>query len=231
LGLEFEKDRDNAGMDTLFAFLDLLLHIDVVLKNWLTLHGELSYLFVFMIIFIETGLVFFPLLPGDSLLFMIGTFCGLGLMSTEISLAVCLSAAILGDQLNYWIGQHLGQKIIHSPSPWISKGKLSQTQLFFQRFGSLTLVIARFIPFARTFAPFCAGLSLMNALHFSIFNLMGAVLWVTLVGMLGYFLGEVQWVKAHVQVVVWALILIPSALAIVSALKATESDRSEATPL
>jgi membrane-associated protein len=210
-------------MDTLYPYLDLLIHIDLVLKSWITQHGDLSYLFIFLIIFVETGVVFFPVLPGDSLLFIIGTFCGLGLMAPDISLCVCLGAAILGDQLNFCIGQHLGQKIIQSNSPWISKDKLRQTHLFFERFGSLTLVIARFIPFARTFAPFCAGLGLMKPLQFSMFNILGATLWVMGVGSLGFFLGEVEWIKTHIQVVVWALILIPSALAIVSALKGSKS--------
>ena len=216
-------------MDILYPYLDLLIHIDLVVKNWITQHGDLSYFFIFLIIFIETGVVIFPVLPGDSLLFIIGTFCGLGLMSPEISLCVCLSAAILGDQLNFWIGQNLGQKILHAESPWISREKLSQTQLFFERFGSLTLVIARFIPFVRTFAPFCAGLGLMQPLQFSMYNILGAILWVLGVGSLGYFLGEVEWIKAHIQIVVWALILVPSALAIASAIKGSRATSDNST--
>lgn len=213
-------------MDILYPYLDLLIHIDLVLKHWLTDHGNVSYLFIFLIIFIETGVVFFPVLPGDSLLFIMGTFCGLGLMSPAVSLLVCILAAVLGDQLNFWIGQHLGQKIILTKSSWISQERLSQTQLYFERFGTTTLVIARFIPFARTFAPFCAGLSLMSPLKFSMFNVIGAILWVLGVGSLGYFLGEVQWIQQHVQVAVWALILLPSAVAIASARKTSAKHES-----
>ena len=206
---------DNACMDFIINYLDLIFHIDRFLPAWVQAHGELTYGFFFLIIFIETGLVFMPFLPGDSLLFMIGALCSAELLSPELSLLVCLSAAILGDQLNYTIGRHFGKRLVHPPySKWIKLQALQKSEVFFAKWGSLAIILARFMPFARTFAPFVAGISQMNRVTFTAFNAIGAIFWVLGVGLLGYLLGEIPWVKAHVQVIVLALILGPGVLAI-----------------
>ena len=194
---------------------DLLLHIDRHLDVVIQQYGAWAYGLLFAIVFAETGLVVAPFLPGDSLLFMIGALCSAELLSPELSLLVCLSAAILGDQLNYTIGRHFGKRLVHPPySKWIKLQALQKSEVFFAKWGSLAIILARFMPFARTFAPFVAGISQMNRVTFTAFNAIGAIFWVLGVGLLGYLLGEIPWVKAHVQVIVLALILGPGVLAI-----------------
>ena len=202
-------------MDIIGNYLALILHVDQVLSAWVTDHGALTYGFVFLVIFVETGLVFMPFLPGDSLLVMIGALCSTGLMSMPWALGVCISAAILGDQVNYSVGRHLGKHLLHPPfSKWIKLEALHQSEIFFAKWGPLAIILARFMPFIRTFAPFVAGVSKMHRLTFSTFNAVGAVIWVMGVGMMGYLLGEIPWVKAHIEALVLALIIGPGLLAI-----------------
>jgi membrane-associated protein len=206
---------DNAQMDYISNYLDLIFHVDQVLDAWIHTNDTLTYALVFLILFIETGLVFMPFLPGDSLLFMMGAFCSTGLLSTPTALAVCLTAAILGDQVNYTIGKYLGKQLIHPPySKWIKQEALFQSEQFFLKWGALAIILARFLPFIRTFAPFLAGVSQMNRLLFSTFNALGAMIWILSVGLMGYLLGEIPWVKAHIQSLVLALIIGPGLLAI-----------------
>jgi membrane-associated protein len=206
---------DNVNMDFISNYLDLIFHIDQVLQTWVQTNESLTYGLIFLIIFIETGLVFMPFLPGDSLLFMIGALCSAGLLSPTGSLLVCLSAAILGDQVNYTIGRHFGQRLLLPPfSKWIKQEGLHKSELFFESWGSLAIVLARFMPFVRTFAPFVAGISKMNRFTFTAFNALGAVIWVVGVGFLGYLLGEIPWVKSHIQALVLALIIVPGLAAI-----------------
>ncbi len=202
-------------MDYISNYLDLIFHVDQVLDAWIHTNDTLTYILVFLVLFIETGLVFMPFLPGDSLLFMIGAFCSTGLLSTPLALAVCLSAAILGDQVNYTIGRYLGKHLLHPPySKWIKQDALHQSEQFFEKWGALAIILARFLPFIRTFAPFVAGVSKMNRLLFTTFNAIGALIWVIGVGLMGYMLGEIPWVKAHIQSLVLALIIGPGLLAI-----------------
>ncbi len=207
-------------MDIISNYLDLIFHIDQVLQSWVQRNGALTYGLFFLIIFIETGLVFMPFLPGDSLLFMIGALCSAEMLSPTLSLVVCLSAAILGDQVNYTIGRHFGKHLLRPPfSKWIKQDGLQKSELFFAKWGPLAIILARFMPFIRTFAPFVAGISRMNRLTFTSFNALGAVIWVVGVGLLGFLLGEIPWVKSHIQAVVLALIIVPGLLAIWGTLK------------
>lgn len=211
---------DNAPMEFISNYLDLIFHVDQVLDAWIHTNEALTYAMIFMVIFIETGLVFMPFLPGDSLLFMIGAFCSAALLSTPLAIGVCLSAAILGDQLNYSVGRHLGERLLLPPfNRWVKQEALYQSELFFAKWGSLAIILARFMPFVRTFAPFVAGLSRMHRLTFSAFNALGGFIWVLGVGALGYALGEIPWVKAHIQLLVLALIIGPGVLAIWGTLK------------
>jgi membrane-associated protein len=211
---------DNVNMDIISNYLDLIFHVDQVLQSWVQTNADLTYGLFFLIIFIETGLVFMPFLPGDSLLFMIGALCSAELLSPTLSLWVCLSAAILGDQVNYTIGRHFGKHLLRPPfSKWIKQEGLARSEVFFAQWGALAIILARFMPFIRTFAPFVAGISKMNRLTFTSFNALGALIWVVGVGLLGYTLGEIPWVKSHVQALVLALIIVPGLLAIWGTLK------------
>jgi membrane-associated protein len=206
---------DNGAMDFISNYLDLIFHVDQFLTAWVQSHGELTYGLLFLIIFIETGFVFMPFLPGDSLLFIIGALCSAELLSPVPSLLVCLSAAILGDQLNYTIGRNFGKHLLHPPfSKWIKLQALQRSEVFFEKWGSLAIILARFMPFVRTFAPFVAGISKMNRMTFTAFNAIGGMIWVIGVGLMGYLLGEIPWVKSHIQAVVLILILGPGLLAI-----------------
>ena len=211
---------DNGAMDFISNYLDLIFHVDQFLTAWVQSHGELTYGLLFLIIFIETGFVFMPFLPGDSLLFIIGALCSAELLSPVPSLLVCLSAAILGDQLNYTIGRNFGKHLLHPPfSKWIKLQALQKSEVFFEKWGSLAIILARFMPFVRTFAPFVAGISKMNRMTFTAFNAIGGMIWVIGVGLMGYLLGEIPWVKSHIQALVLILILGPGLLAIWSILK------------
>ena len=217
---------DNASMDFISNYLDLIFHVDQFLTAWVQSHGELTYGLLFLIIFIETGLVFMPFLPGDSLLFIIGALCSAELLSPVPSLLVCLSAAILGDQLNYTIGRNFGKHLLYPPfSRWIKLHALQRSEVFFEKWGSLALILARFMPFVRTFAPFVAGISKMNRMTFTAFNAIGGMIWVIGVGLMGYLLGEIPWVKSHIQAVVLILILGPGLLAIWGMLKSQGNRR------
>ncbi len=217
---------DNGFMDFISNYLDLIFHVDQFLTAWVQSHGELTYGLLFLIIFIETGLVFMPFLPGDSLLFIIGALCSAELLSPVPSLLVCLSAAILGDQLNYTIGRNFGKHLLHPPfSRWIKLQALQRSEVFFEKWGSLAIILARFMPFVRTFAPFVAGISKMNRMTFTAFNAIGGMIWVIGVGLMGYLLGEIPWVKSHIQAVVLILILGPGLLAIWGMLKSQGNRR------
>ena len=138
---------DNVNMDIISNYLDLIFHVDQVLQSWVQTNADLTYGLFFLIIFIETGLVFMPFLPGDSLLFMIGALCSAELLSPTLSLWVCLSAAILGDQVNYTIGRHFGKHLLRPPfSKWIKQEGLARSEVFFTQWGALAIILARFMP-------------------------------------------------------------------------------------
>ncbi|WP_374587529.1 DedA family protein [Ideonella dechloratans] len=208
-------------MDLLPTLIDFILHVDRYLAEFVAQYGPWVYALLFLIVFVETGLVVMPLLPGDSLLFVVGALAGAGLMNLPLSLAVLLLAAVLGDQLNYSIGRRLGPRVFQwENSRFFNKAAFAQAHAFYERYGGITIVLARFMPFIRTFAPFVAGVAAMSRTRFTAYNLAGGTLWVVGVLMAGYWFGNIAWVKGNLEKIIWALILVPSVLAIAGAWRA-----------
>ncbi|MBA2721575.1 MAG: DedA family protein [Methylibium sp.] len=206
----------------LIAFLvDFILRVDVHLTNFVLTYGTWVYALLFAIIFVETGVVVMPFLPGDSLLFVVGALCGVGLMSLPLSIGLLIVAAILGNQCNYAIGRHFGPKVFQwENSRWFNRRAFDQAHAFYEKYGGVTLIAARFLPFLRTFAPFVAGVALMTRSKFTFYDVTGAVLWIGSVTMAGYLFGNIPWVQANLSKIIWAMILIPGVLALFGALRA-----------
>lgn len=191
------------------AFLiDFILHIDVHLGQLIAGYGALAYFILFLIIFIETGLVVMPFLPGDSLLFAAGAFAALGSLNVWGILVLLIGAAILGDTVNYWIGHFFGEKLIANPRIPIKKEHVAKTQAFFKKHGGKTIILARFVPIVRTFAPFVAGIGKMSYGRFISFNVIGGIGWVALFVLAGFFFGNLPSVKHNFTLVIMAIILL-----------------------
>ncbi|PIS14132.1 hypothetical protein COT65_00535 [Candidatus Shapirobacteria bacterium CG09_land_8_20_14_0_10_47_13] len=191
------------------AFLiDFILHIDVHLGQLIAAYGPLTYAILFVIIFIETGLVVTPFLPGDSLLFAAGAFAALGSLNIWGLLVLLMAAAILGDTVNYWIGHFFGEKMIANPRIPIKKEHVAKTQAFFKKHGGKTIILARFVPIVRTFAPFVAGIGQMSYGRFISFNVIGGMAWVALFVLAGFFFGNLPSVKHNFSLVIMAIILL-----------------------
>ena len=208
------------NMETFSILFDFILHIDRYLEVFVQSYGIWVYAVLFLVIFVETGLVFMPFLPGDSLLFVVGAMAGADLLSLPLVLVLLTAAAILGDQCNFLIGRHFGQRLLQANTRWFNRQAYDQAHAFYERFGSVSIVVARFMPFVRTFAPFVAGVAHMDRRRFTLFNVFGAVVWVCGIGMAGYFFGHIGWVKAHLDKVIWAMILVPGLLALYGAWRA-----------
>ena len=208
-------------MELLTFFLDFILHVDRYLEAFTQNYGTWVYALLFAIVFVETGLVVMPFLPGDSLLFVVGALCGVGLISLPVAMGLLLLAAILGDQCNYSIGRHIGPKVFQwEDSRWFNKRAFDQAHDFYERYGGITIILARFMPFVRTFAPFVAGVAEMNRGKFTAYNVIGAFIWVCgLVGA-GYLFGNLPWAKENLSKIIWAMILVPGLIVIFGALKA-----------
>jgi membrane-associated protein len=197
-------------MDILMSLLDFILHVDKHLVVFVQTYGAWVYALLFMIIFVETGVVVMPFLPGDSLLFVVGAMCGVGLMSYPIAVALLLAAAILGNQSNYTIGRYFGPKVFAwEDSRWFNKKAFDQAHAFYEKYGGITIVAARFMPFLRTFAPFVAGVAQMTRRRFTFFDVLGGTLWVGGIVTVGYFFGNIPWVKEHLDKIIWTMILLP----------------------
>ena len=208
-------------MEIVHFVLDFILHVDVHLATFVQAYGAWVYALLFLIIFVETGVVVMPFLPGDSLLFVVGTLCGVGLMSLPLSMALLIAAAVAGNQSNYAIGRYFGPRVFKwEQSRWFNKRAFEQAHTFYDRYGGITLVLARFMPFVRTFAPFVAGVAQMTRRRFTFFDVSGGTLWVLSVVGAGYLFGNVPWVKQHLDKIIWAMILLPGLLAIFGAWKA-----------
>jgi membrane-associated protein len=216
----------------LAAFLiDFILHVDKHLEAFVTSYGAWVYALLFIIIFVETGVVVMPFLPGDSLLFVVGAMCGVGLMSFPVAVGLLFVAAVLGDQCNYTIGRALGPKVFQwENSRWFNKKAFDQAHAFYERYGGVTIIAARFMPFLRTFAPFVAGVSDMTRSKFSLYNVVGAALWVGGIVTVGYFFGNIPFVKTHLDKIIWAMILIPGLIVIFGAWKARRKAMSSVSP-
>jgi membrane-associated protein len=214
----------------LIAFLiDFILNVDQHLREFVQAYGVWVYALLFLIIFTETGVVVMPFLPGDSLLFVVGTLCGAGLMSLPLAMTLLVIAAILGDQTNYTIGRYFGPKVFQwENSRLFNKNAFNQAHAFYERYGGITIILARFMPFIRTFAPFVAGVAEMTRAKFTAYNVIGALIWVIgLVGA-GYLFGNLPWVQENLSKIIWALIIIPGLIAIFGAWKARRNAASEA---
>jgi membrane-associated protein len=194
---------------TAFKFLiDFILHLDVHLGQIITAYGSLTYALLFLIIFVETGLVVTPFLPGDSLLFAVGAFAALGSLNIFMLLVLLMAAAILGDTANYWIGHFFGEKLVANPKVPIKKEHIERTQKFFDKHGGKTIILARFVPIVRTFAPFVAGIGKMHYGKFISFNIIGGIGWVLLVTLSGFFFGNIPVVRDNFSTVIIAIVLI-----------------------
>ncbi len=215
-------------MEIASLLIDFILHVDDYLEAFVRNHGPWVYALLFLIVFIETGVVVMPFLPGDSLLFVVGALCGAGLMSLPLAMGVLLVAAILGDQCNYSIGRYFGPKVFQwEQSRFFNKKAFDQAHAFYERYGGITIILARFMPFIRTFAPFVAGVAEMGRAKFTTYNVVGAFIWVVGICTAGYFLGGLPWVKANLDKIIWALILVPGLLAIFGAWRARrQSERA-----
>lgn len=176
----------------LMQLLDMILHVDKMLGTVIAQYGTLVYAVLFAIIFCETAFVIFPFLPGDSLLFIAGTFAAAGSMDLSFLLALLIFASISGNSINYWIGSTIGHRIMAHEHKWIDQNALRKTHEFYERHGGKTVVLARFIPLVRTFAPFVAGFSDMTHKTFQFFNVLGALLWIMSLVLAGYFFGNMQ---------------------------------------
>jgi membrane-associated protein len=207
-------------MDFIPQLLDFILHVDKHLELFIQNYGLWVYALLFLIIFVETGVVVMPFLPGDSLLFVVGAMCGTGLMHYGWSVGLLLAAAILGNQSNYTIGRFVGPKVFQwEDSRWFNKKAFNQAHAFYEQYGGITLVGARFMPFLRTFAPFVAGVAQMTRARFIFFDVVGGTLWVVGIISVGYFFGNIPWVKLHLDKIIWAMILIPGLVILAGAWK------------
>jgi membrane-associated protein len=193
-------------MDLLASLLDLFLHLDEHLANIISQYGAWTYGILFAVIFMETGFVVTPFLPGDSLLFAAGTFAALGAMNVYVLAGLLMLAAILGDTVNYSIGHYLGERAYNIK--WIRREYLDRTHAFFEKHGGKTIFLARFVPIVRTFAPFVAGIGKMSYTYFITYNFMGGVVWVLLFTFAGYFFGNIPFVKKNFEFVIVGIILV-----------------------
>ena len=208
-------------MEFILHLVDFILHVDKYLQLFIHDYGTWVYALLFLIIFVETGLVVMPFLPGDSLLFVVGAMCGVGLMDYAASVALLMAAAILGNQSNYTIGRFFGPRVFKWPdSRWFNRQAFDQAHAFYEKYGGVTLVAARFMPFVRTFAPFVAGVAQMTRSRFALFDVLGATLWVGGVVTVGYFFGNIAWVQQHLDKIIWSMLLIPGVLVLLGAWKA-----------
>ena len=190
--------------------IDFIVHVDRHLREFVDAYGGWVYALLFLIIFVETGLVVMPFLPGDSLLFVVGALAGAGVMNYPAVMALLLAAAVAGNQTNYSIGRALGPKVFGwEHSRWFNKKAFVQAHAFYEKYGGFTIVAARFMPFLRTFAPFVAGVAQMTRRKFSFYDVTGGALWVGSITTAGYLFGNIPWVAANLSKIIWATILIP----------------------
>jgi membrane-associated protein len=208
-------------VNTLTFALDFILHVDKHLESFVTSYGLWVYALLFLIIFVETGVVVMPFLPGDSLLFVVGAMCGVGLMSYPLSVGLLFAAAVLGNQSNYSIGHYFGPRVFKwESSRFFNKNAFNQAHAFYEKYGGITIIAARFMPFVRTFAPFVAGVAQMTRAKFTLYDVTGGALWVGGIVTIGYFFGNIPLVKEHLDKVIWAMIFVPGLFVLFGAWKA-----------
>jgi membrane-associated protein len=210
-------------MDLLPRIIDLFLHLDQHLGQLISQYGIWTHLILFLIVFCETGLVVTPFLPGDSLLFAAGTFAALGALDLWLVVLLLLIAAIAGDTVNYWIGAYIGPRAFKGDVRFLRKEYLDRTHAFYERHGGKTIIMARFVPIIRTFAPFVAGIGAMSYPKFILYNVVGAVLWVGLFVLGGYFFGNISVVRENFTLVILVIIALSVLPIVVEALRARRS--------
>ncbi|HEY8924783.1 MAG TPA: DedA family protein [Polyangia bacterium] len=216
-------------MDLMHFLVDFILHVDKHLAEFVAAYGMWVYALLFLIVFVETGLVVMPFLPGDSLLFVVGALCGTGMMSLPLAMAVLLVAAILGDQCNYTIGRYFGPKVFQwEQSRFFNKRAFDAAHEFYEKHGGVTIILARFMPFIRTFAPFVAGVAEMTRSRFTAYNVAGGVIWVVGLTLAGYLFGNIPFVQTHLSKIIWAMILIPGLIALYGGWKASRAKPTSA---
>ncbi|MGC8916302.1 MAG: DedA family protein [Thermoanaerobaculum sp.] len=207
-------------MSYLWRFLDFVLHLDTHLDSLIQTHGSWVHGILFLIVFCETGFVVTPFLPGDSLLFAAGTFSARGSLNLLTSMLVLASAAILGDTVNYWIGHYVGPRVFHRDDVrWLNRKHLDRTHEFFEKYGAKTIILARFVPIVRTFAPFVAGIGAMTYGKFLLYNVVGGVLWVVSITLAGYFFGNIPVVRRNFTFVILGIIVVSVIPAITETLR------------
>ncbi len=196
-------------MELIEHLINFFLHLDKYLLQFVATYGVWTYVLLFSVIFCETGLVITPFLPGDSLLFIAGAIASHGVLNAHVLVALLIIAAILGDTVNYWIGNRVGHKIFDRQPKWFFKQEhFDYTHRFFQRHGGKTIIIARFVPIVRTFAPFVAGVGRMNYRWFLSYNVIGAIIWVSLLTYAGYFFGNIPIIKNNLTLVIIGIIIL-----------------------
>jgi len=214
-------------MEILAQLIDFILHVDRYLNDFVLAYGTWIYALLFLIIFVETGLVVMPFLPGDSLLFIVGAMCGAGLLDLQTSMAVMVVAAVAGNQCNYALGRHFGPRVFQwEQSRFFNKQAFMKAHDFYEKYGGITLVAARFMPFVRTFAPFVAGVAQMSRRKFTLYDVSGGALWVCGITLIGYAFGNVPWIKENLDKIIWAMILIPGVLVLLGGLRGRLKRRS-----
>ena len=216
-------------MELVTFLVDFILRVDVHLHTFVTNYGNWVYALLFLIIFVETGVVVMPFLPGDSLLFVVGALCGVGLMSYPLAIGLLWLAAVLGDQLNFTIGRAVGPRVFQwEQSRLFNRAAFNQAHAFYERYGGITIILARFFPFLRTFVPFVAGVAEMNRAKFSAYNVIGGGIWVVGVTTAGFFLGSIPWVKENLDKIIWGAILIPGVIVLAGAWQARRKGAARA---
>jgi membrane-associated protein len=213
-------------------FIDFVVHLDVHLGAMIASYGGLTYAIIFLIVFVETGLVFFPFLPGDSLLFVAGAFAALGDLNVFLLIALLSLAAIIGDTSNYWIGRYLEKRLLENRNLRVSQTLIERTRQFFAKHGGKTIVLARFVPGIRTFAPFVAGAGSMNYGRFLTYNIAGGIGWVTIGVLAGFFFGSVPVVKNNFTLFLLGIVVVsfvPAAFALIRAKKARSRSKSRSS--
>ena len=213
-------------MEAIKYLIDFILHIDKHMVELVQSYGSWVYGILFMIVFIETGLVVMPLLPGDSMLFVAGALAAQGALEAQVLALSLIVAAVLGDSLNYAIGKRFGHLIAGPDSRWVKPEHMARTHAFFEKHGGKTIIVARFVPIVRTFAPFVAGIGEMSYRKFLSFNVVGAVAWVTLFVYAGYFFGGLTVVKENLKLIMLAIIVISLLPVVIEALKHRRAGRS-----
>lgn len=207
-------------MDWINQLIDFILHIDSHLSELVATYGILIYIILFLILFCETGLVIAPFLPGDSLLFAAGTMAATGNMNLFVLCLICILGAVLGNQVNFTIGKYFGPRIFEKDRKYIRKDYLDKTHLFYEKHGGKALIIGRYIPFIRTFVPFVAGISQMDSYKFTVYNVVGALLWIIPVVGVGYLFGNIPVVKENFSIIVLAILILsvlPMLIGLISA--------------